>query len=227
MLEKINRAAILSALVAIPAVLFVAFQYAPVLTEGFTEPLAQKIFYFHVSSAIAGYLGFCVILVASILYLRTEDQNMDRWAISAAEVGVVLLTVTMLTGPIWAKAEWGVFWRFGDIKLMMVLILWLVYIGYMVLRANIRGEEGSRVAAVYAILGFVAVPISFLAQRLWRSLHPTVIVSGSGGMGPKVAVAFGVSVLAFIILFVALLLWRKRIEDAKSRIENIKSEMEV
>lgn len=226
-LKEINTILLWIALIAIPVTLYVAFEYAPLLGEGFTAPVAQKIFYFHVSAALVGYIGFTAVLIASILYLRTGDPNMDRWAVSAAEVGVVLLTITMLTGPLWAKAEWDVFWRFNDTKLMVALVLWLVYVGYVVLRENIGGEEEGRMAAIFAIFGYVAVPVSFIAQRVWRSLHPTVIATESGGMGPKVSTAFGVSIIAFIILFVFLMLWRKRVEDSRFEIEEIKSKMEV
>lgn len=226
MLRRINKPATLAALVAVPVALFFAFQYAPTMEEGFTSPLAQKIFYFHVSAALAGYIGFGVVLITSIIYLKNRDPNMDRWAISAAEVGVVLLTITILTGPIWARAEWGVFWRLNDMKLMAALILWLIYIGYVILRKNIGQEEEARLAAVYAILGFAAVPTSFIAQRVWKSLHPTVIATESGGMGPKVATAFGISIIAFVILFIALLIFRKRIEDARAKIKNMKIKTE-
>ncbi|KXA89164.1 hypothetical protein AKJ57_05760 [candidate division MSBL1 archaeon SCGC-AAA259A05] len=227
MWKKINNASTLVALVTIPIALYFGFQYAPLFEEGFSAPYAQKIFYFHVSAAISGYVGFFIVLLSSIAFLKKRDPNIDRWAVSAAEVGVVLLSITILIGPLWAKAEWGVFWRLHDPKLMSALVLWLVYIGYVVLRRNIGGEREARLAAVYAILGFTTVPISFVAQRIWRSLHPTVIVSKSGGMGPKVATAFGFSVIAFLSLFAALLIWRKRIEDSKFEIKMIKEDLEV
>ncbi|KXA88933.1 hypothetical protein AKJ62_04160 [candidate division MSBL1 archaeon SCGC-AAA259D14] len=227
MWRKINNATTLATLVAIPITLYFVFQYAPLLTEGFSDPLAQKIFYFHVSAAISGYIGFFIVLISSIIFLKKSDSNVDRWAVSAAEVGVVLLSITILTGPVWAKAEWGVFWRLQDPKLMSALVLWLVYIGYVVLRKNIGEEREARLAAVYAILGFTTVPISFVAQRVWRSLHPTVIVSKTGGMGPKVASTFAASVIGFAILFFALLIWRKRIEDSKFEIEKVKENLEV
>lgn len=162
-----------------------------------SAPIAQKIFYFHMPSAWASYLAFGVTLFASAMYLGSRDRRYDRFALSSAEIGVVFATIAILTGPIWAKQEWGVYWRWDDAKLTTTFILWLVYIGYLSLRAAMSEPSArARVSAVYGILGFVTVPMSLLSARiapLLRSSHPEVIASSSGSLSMQAGITIGVA----------------------------------
>lgn len=192
-------------------------------------PVAQKIFFFHMPSAWVSYLAFFVALASSALYLKTRDMKYDRWAISAAELGVLFATIAILTGPVWAKEEWGVYWRWDDTKLITTFVLWLVYIGYLMLRSSMQ-EAGARarVAAVYGIVGFVTVPMSLLSSRiapLLRSSHPQVIASSSGGLSAESGLTIGVAVMAFTILFITMLIWRVEIAEAEEELEELKREV--
>ena len=191
-----------------------------------TAPVAQKIFYFHMPSAWSCYLAFGVTLVASVLYLRTRNLKYDRWAHGSAELGVLFATIALLTGPIWAKQEWGVYWRWDDTKLVTTFILWLVYIGYLSLRAAVSDQgTRARVGAVYGILGFVTVPMSFLSARiapLMASSHPEVIATKSGSLSPEAGMTIGIAVLAFTFLYITMLIKRVEIAESEEELEELK-----
>jgi heme exporter protein C len=194
-----------------------------------TAPIAQKIFYFHMPSAWVSYVAFFVTLVGSVLYLRSRDAKYDRLAMSSAELGVLFATIAIATGPIWAKEEWGVYWRWDDTKLVTTFVMWLVYVGYLSLRAAISepGVRG-RVSAVYGIIGFVTMPMSLLSSRiapLLRSSHPEVIASSSGSLSPEAGMTIGVAVIAFTVLFAAMLIKRLEVAEAEDELEELKREI--
>ncbi len=189
-------------------------------------PVAQKIFYFHMPSAWVSYLSFGVALIASILYLRKRDQKFDHWAHSSVEIGILFATIAILTGPVWAKQEWGVYWRWDDTKLVTTFILWLVYIGYLSLRAAISDPSTkARIVAVYGILGFITVPMSFLSARiapLLSSSHPEVIASSSGSLSAEAGMTVGIAVAAFTFVFITMLIKRVEIAESEEEIEELK-----
>ncbi|MBU0684474.1 MAG: cytochrome c biogenesis protein [Candidatus Thermoplasmatota archaeon] len=191
-----------------------------------TAPVAQKIFYFHMPSAWISYVAFFTTLLASALYLKTRDQKYDRWAHSAAELGVLFATIAISTGPVWAKEEWGVYWRWNDSKLVTTFILWLVYIGYLMLRASVVDQgTKARVSAVYGIIGFITVPMSLLSARvapLLRSSHPVVIAIKGGGLSPEAGMTIGVALLAFTALYITMLIKRVEIAEADEELEELK-----
>jgi len=163
------------------AALYLIFVYVP--TEE-TMGVVQRIFYFHVPLAWVGLLAFLVVFVCSILYLWRRDAKWDTIAASSAEVGMVFTTLVLITGPIWAKAAWGVWWAW-DFRLTATLALWLIYIAYLLVRSYTAEESrGARFAAVLGIVGFIDVPIVALAIRLWRTQHPGPVVF-EGGLAPS------------------------------------------
>jgi heme exporter protein C len=184
----------------------------------------QRIFYFHVASAWIAYVAFAVTFITSIVYMRTQEFKWDNWAVSSAEIGVVFTTLAILTGPMWAKAVWGVYWRWDDLKLLMTLVLWLVFIAYIVLRANVQSRRTkATLAAVFSIMGMLCVPLSFAANRIWTQYHPTVIASEQGeivtaGMVPALILA----VFAMTFLYMALLLLRVEIANLQDRADGLK-----
>ena len=203
------------------------FTFGPVGSFGImTAPVAQKIFYFHMPSAWACYLAFGVTLVASALFLWTKDHRYDRVAYSSAELGIVFATIAITTGPVWAKQEWGVYWRWDDMKLVTTFVLWLVYIGYLSLRAAIsEPSTKARVSAVYGIVSFVTVPMSFLSSRvapLLQSSHPEVIASSSGSLSPQAGMTIGIAVIAFTVMFITMLIKRVEIAEAEEELEELK-----
>jgi len=191
-----------------------------------TAPIAQKIFYFHMPSAWVSYVGFFLTLLFGVMYLRTRDRKYDRIASSSAELGVLFATIAIATGPIWAKEEWGVYWRWDDTKLVTTFVMWLVYIGYLMLRAAVVDHSArARVSAVYGILGFVTMPMSLLSSRiapLIQSSHPQVIASSSGSLSPEAGLTVIVAVVAFTFLFITMLIKRVEIEESEDELEELK-----
>ncbi len=153
--------------------LYAIFFYAPVEK---TMGLVQKIFYIHLPAAFLAYLGFFITFIASILYLYKRDPKWDATAFCSAEIGVIFCTIVLITGPIWAKSVWNVWWTW-DPRLTTTLLLWFIYISYLMLRGVVGENQRANFSAVFGIIGFVNVPITFLAIRLWRSIHPVLITS--------------------------------------------------
>lgn len=182
--------------------------------------VAQKIFYVHLPSAWCAFAAFLVVFLASVAFLWTRRAAFDAWAASAAEVGVVFTTAVLLTGSVWARTAWGVWWTW-DVRLTTMLILWFVYVGYLVLRGAFAGHDRMPAfAAVYGVLGFLDVPIVHISVRLVETQHPAVLKrSGGGGLDPAMAKALGASTAAFALFFLLLLAVRVRQEMLKRRLE--------
>jgi heme exporter protein C len=187
--------------------LYAAFIYAP--TE-MTMGEVQRIFYFHVSSAWTSFLAISLVLMFSILALLKGSRFWDIRAAAAAEVGAVFCSLVLITGPIWAKPVWGIWWTW-DARLTSFFVLWLIYMGYLMLRRLVESpEQRSRLSAVFGILGAMDVPIVYMANRWWRTQHPQPVIVGgeNSGLDPAMRVALFVSLAAFTSLY--FYLWRLR-----------------
>lgn len=207
---------------AILAALYLAFLYAP--TEA-TMGDVQRIFYFHVPAAWVAFLAFFMVCIASIAFLRTGKELWDRLAACSAELGVLFITMVLLTGPLWAKPAWNTYWTW-DARLTTSFILWLIYIAYLMLRSYATDKErGARFAAVFGIIGFVDVPIVYMSIRWWRTLHPSPVIAGGQGSGlaPEMVTTLMVSLTAFTLLFAALLIIRYKIATLKRELEILKA----
>lgn len=208
------------------AAAYASFYIAP--TER-TMGLIQRIFYFHAASAWAGMTAFCVCFVANLLYVWRRQQNWDSLAVSAAEVGLAFITVVLITGPIWAKPAWGIYWTW-DARLTSTFVLWLLYISYLLLRTLI--EEPDRralLSALFGIFAFVDVPIVFGAIRWWRTQHPAPVIMGGPGSGlePTMRKVFYFSVLAMHALMVLLVVERYRLEKLRTELDDVRREAEA
>lgn len=199
--------------------LYLALVYAP--RDALTGQV-QRIFYFHVPMALAGFLAFFVVFVASGVYLWKRSAAVDALARSAAEVGLLFTTLMIVTGSIWGKPVWGTWWSW-DPRMTTSLILWFIYLGYLMLRAYAPSrEQGARYAAVVGIVGFIDVPIVYMSIVWWRTLHPQPVITPKGAsMPPEMLTAFGVSMLAFTLLFVYLLWQRYRIQRLEDRVAEL------
>jgi heme exporter protein C len=168
----------------------------------------QRIFYFHVSSAWTAFLAFFLVFASSIAYLRTRAAKWDILANSAAEIGIVFTSVTLLSGSIWARSAWGAWWTWEP-RLTTTLMLCLIYVAYLLLREMADDPERRGVfAAVFGIAAFADVPIVFMSVRWWRSLHPAVVTPEGFNMDSRMLPALFLSLAAFTALFAYLLLVR-------------------
>ena len=202
--------------VAMVAALWCIFIYVP--TEK-AQGIAQRIFYFHVSSAMTMAVAFFVVFIASIMYLWKHGDRWDQTAMSAAELGVLFCTLVLITGPIWARPIWGVWWTW-DPTLTLTLVLWLIYVAYLMLRADATDARRARFAAILGIVGFIDLLLIRWSIEKWRNLHPEPVVvqaGGTTGLPPAMMLTFLVSLAAFLLLFVFLL--RQRMAIARRRYE--------
>ena len=185
----------------------------------------QRIFYFHVPAAWVAYLAFAIVFLASIAYLRTEARRWDLLAHSAAELGVVFTTLVLVTGPIWARPVWGTWWQW-DARLTSSLVMWLTYVGYLMLRAlTEEPARTGRLAAIVGIIGFINVPIVHFSVQWWRTLHPRgptpAAVDTDSGLGGPELLAFFAALIAFTLLFSWLLAARIRLGGLGDRVDQL------
>jgi heme exporter protein C len=213
---------VLSAVMMMVA-LYLALAGAPEANlQSETGRYAQRIIYFHIATAWVGFLAFFVTFVAGIGYLRTQGRRWDIVALSSAEIGTAFMLGVLVSGSIWAKPAWGVWWVWDE-RLTISLIQFLVYVGYLMLRASVEDPaRRARFAAVYGIVAFISVPINFIAIRLWRTQHPLVFGSAEGGLGPNMMFAFFFCLITFTIWYVTLLWHRIRLERFRDDVEQLK-----
>jgi heme exporter protein C len=185
----------------------------------------QRIFYYHFPSAMTAFILFFVNFIASIVYLLRRNapggaKGADGIAVSAAEVGLVYCTIVLVTGPLWAKPVWGIWWTW-DARLTLTLVLWLMYVSYLILRRYSSGEQTATIAAALAIFAFLDVPINYMAIRWWRTQHPSPVMAGGEGSGldPAMWKAVWINWLAFSV-FAFLVTWiRYRLERVHQQLE--------
>ncbi|MGH7334116.1 MAG: cytochrome c biogenesis protein CcsA [Candidatus Rokuibacteriota bacterium] len=180
-----------------------------------TQGNVQRIMYLHVPSAIVGeYVGFGVLFLASIAYLLTRSESADRLARASAEVAVVLLAITIVSGSIWGKPTWGTWWTW-DARLTTVTILFVMGLGYLLLRGTIEDDErAARFAAVLGILAPLNVPLVHFSVYWWRTLHqpPSLLKPGPSMIsGDAIKYALYVNVVGFLLLYAYLVATRVRL----------------
>ncbi|HVH65662.1 MAG TPA: cytochrome c biogenesis protein [Candidatus Acidoferrum sp.] len=202
--ERAALAAVALMLLAGAAIFF----YAP--TDWLQGPV-QRIFYLHVSSAIAAYGCFAVVLVGGVIYLRNESEVADRFARAGALVGVIFTTVTLVMGMLWAKKVWGAFWVW-DARLTATLVLWIIYAGYLLVRRLADpGRQAARVGAIVGIFGFVDVPVVHFSVTWWVTQHPGPVIINDA-LPPQMLATFLFTMLCTFVLAAVMIAIRYRIE---------------
>jgi heme exporter protein C len=215
---KVKTLILVSVLLMLAA-LYMVFIFVPTDAE---TGIVQRIFYFHVPLAWIAFLAFFIVFGCSIMYLWKRDKKWDVLASSSAEVGLVFTTLFLLTGSIWAKPIWGVWWTW-DSRLTSSLILWLIYLAYFIIRSYISEEQRrARFAAIVGIIGFIDVPIIALAITLWRTQHPGPVIF-KGGLVPEMVWTLLVSIAAFTSLFVMLFSYRTLIKQDEDELNRLKA----
>jgi heme exporter protein C len=167
----------------------------------------QRIFYYHVPSAWTAFLLFFTNLIASIIYLIWKNAKADALAVASAEVGVVFCTVVLVTGPIWARPVWGIWWTW-DVRLTTTLVLWLIYVSYLVLRRFSDSAQTPTLAAVLAIFGALDVPLVYFSIWFFRTQHPQPVMGKGGSLDPRMLHALLINWLAFSC-FAILVCWSR------------------
>jgi len=198
--------------------LYLVFIYVP--TEA-TMGIVQRVFYFHVPVAWVAFLAFFIVFLCSIMFLWKRDNKWDAIATSSAEVGVVFTTLVLITGSIWARPIWGVWWAWEP-RLTTALVLWLIYVAYLIIRP-FAGEEsrGARFAAVIGIVGFIDVPIVALAISLWRTQHPGPVIF-QGGLAPEMLLTLIICIATFTSLYAILMIQRIAMKNDEREVRRLK-----
>jgi heme exporter protein C len=224
LLQVIDALAVLSVLAAT----LMVFVYAP--TEAVMGPV-QKVFYFHVAAGWLGMLGYGAAVVAGIAYLVTKKPIWDMVGLGSVEIGLAFMLINIITGSIWARPIWNTWWTW-DPRLTTATIMELAYAAYLMLRAGIDDpDRRARFGAVYAILAFISVPLTFFSIRIFRTIHPVVVGSNDPGaegdfnMTATMTQTFMVSLWAFSVLFVSLLWHRVRLGQLADKVERLKLRM--
>ena len=216
-----KKSFLLFALVTLVLLLWGAYQALAVAPTEATMGDIQRIFYYHFPSAIVAFTLFTVNLVASIVYLMKRTRGSDALAVSTAEVGVAFCSVVLVTGPLWAKPVWGIWWTW-DARLTSTLVLWLIYVSYLVLRRFATGSQTSVIAAALAVFGYVDVPFVYLANRLFRTQHPQPVIGGdaSSGLAPSMWGPVWWNMAAFTCFAILLVWMRYRLEHLRHELND-------
>ena len=201
------------------------FLYAP---REATMGDVQRIFYFHVASAWVGFFAFFVTFLASVGYLARGERQWDVLAVSSVEIGLTFITMTVVTGSLWARPVWGTYWTWEP-RLTISAVQLLIYVAYGMLRAAIESPgRRARFAAVYGIVAFVTVPLSWFAIRWWRTIHPDILTGGEGmAITSRMVHTLLVSLAAFTLLYANLLRQRMRLERAADALARLRARIET
>jgi heme exporter protein C len=201
------------------------FFYAPIER---VMGAVQKVFYFHVAAGWVGMLSFLFAAVTGIFYLVKKKKIWDLVGVAAVEIGIIFILINIVTGSIWARPIWNTWWTW-DPRLTTATIMELVYIAYLMLRQGIDDpERKARFGAVYAIVGFLSVPLTFFSIRIFRTIHPVVIAGsdptavGTFDMTPAMFQTLMVGIVVFSILFVDLVWHRIRLGQLANQVEEMK-----
>ncbi|HLF02107.1 MAG TPA: cytochrome c biogenesis protein CcsA [Anaerolineales bacterium] len=204
------------------------FLYAP---REVTMGEVQRIFYFHVPSAWVGFLAFFVTLVAGIAFLRTGDYKWDRVGFSSVEIGITFSAMTLLSGVLWGRPAWNTWWTWEP-RVTTYTIMLLLYFAYLMLRQSLEDpNRRARYAAVYGIVAFVSVPITYFAIQLARSIHPVLFgpanpnAEGDSSLTPEMLQTFFFCLFFFTVLYATLLWHRLRLADHADRVEQLKAKL--
>jgi heme exporter protein C len=194
--------------------LYMIFLYVP---QEMTMGEVQRIFYYHVPAAWTAFVAYFILFLGSARYLWKRSQAADDLAHACGEVGFVFCTVVLVTGPLWAKPVWGIWWTW-DARLTSTFVLWLLFVSYLMLRSYVLSPgRAATLGAVVAIIGFVDVPIVYMSIRWWRTQHPQPVIGGGEGSGLDASMwlTLLVSWGAFLCLFSYLV--RQRLALAEMR----------
>ena len=201
---------------------YLALVFAP--TEAVMGDV-QRVFYFHIGTAWVGLVGFVLAAGTGIAYLVTKDMKWDHLEVAAVEVSTIFFFITIVLGSIWARPAWNTWWTW-DPRLTTAAVTELIYIAFFMLRQGIEDpERRARFGAVYAILGGLSAPITFMVIRLFRTIHPIVVGSGEGEKLPLTSdmrVAFFFALFAFTVIFIDLMWHRIRLGSLEEKVEQLK-----
>lgn len=186
--------------------------------------VSQRIFYFHVPLGWLGMLSIVIVFFASLMHLITGKEKWDSLAHASAELGVLFATLILVTGSIWAKPVWGIWWTW-DAKLTTTLLLWFIYVGYLMIRAYApQGSQGRRFASVVALIGAIDAPLIYMATVWWRTAHPDLNIgplADEGSLESRMALTFLISMITFTVLYTYILVERYSLKRTEAALDEL------
>jgi len=187
-----------------------------------TMGLIQRIFYFHVPSGWTAFVAFFISFIASIAYLRGRSRKWDWLAVSSAEIGVAFISVMLITGPIWAKPVWGIWWTW-DARLTSTFVLWVLYVCYLLLRTLVDDpERRAMVSAVFGIFAAFDIPLVYFSIWFFRTQHPQPVIGGGGSLDPLMLKVLLLCWAALLAVFALLLKQRYRLEALRHEVSEMR-----
>ena len=211
-------------LIAASLMVFAGFAALYIAPDEKTMHAIQRIFYFHVPSAICSFVAFFIVFVANFAYLGTRKPMWDWLGVAGAEVGVVCSTIVLITGPIWAHPVWGIWWTW-DARLTSTFVMWLLYTAYLLLRGFLDDPQRKAMfSAVFGIFAFLDVPLVYFSNRLWRTQHPQPVILGgsNSGLDPMMGKVLLISFVAVLCITAVLIADRYRLERLRSEFEELR-----
>ena len=229
MSHPLSRNALLAAAAAFIALtMWMVFAWVPTETN---QGAIQRALYVHVPIAWVSMVAIVAVAIFSVFYLVTGRERWDRLGAATAETGVVFGALMLITGIVWARPVWGVWWT-GEAKLTTALILFFVYVAYLMFRAYFPpGTQRRRLAAVIALIGAIDAPIIYWAANLWAEAHPPLIVGpardSDSALSADIGLTLLVGVIAFTLLFVVILVERYRIRRAEDDVTALRRTLQT
>ena len=189
-----------------------------------TMGIVQRIFYFHVASAWSGFISFFIVFIGSVAYLRTRAPKWDWLSVASAEVGVAFFTVVLVTGPIWAKPVWGIWWTW-DARLTSSFLLWVLFVSYLVLRTLVEEpERRAMVSAVFGIFAALDIPLVYFSIWWFRTQHPQPVIGDGGKLDARMGWVLLLCWAATLGVMVVLIRLRYRLEALRSEVDALRME---
>lgn len=221
-----------SAAVSLPAAIFVflllaAASYAALIwaPAEATMGLIQRIFYFHVASAWSGFLSFMLVFTGSVGYLWTRRLKWDWLAVASAEVGVAFFTIVLVTGPIWAKPVWGIWWTW-DARLTSAFLLWVLFVSYLILRSLMdEPERRAMVSAVFGIFATLDIPLVYFSIWWFRTQHPQPVIGDGGKLDPRMGYVLLLCWAATLGVMTVLIRLRYRLEAMRAEVDALRMDI--
>src|SRR4029077_12919139 len=224
--QQTGRAVISVPSIALVFLLLAAASYGALIwspTEN-TMGLVQRIFYFHVSSASAGFVSSVLVFVGSIASLRTRALKWDWLSVASAEVGVAFFTVVLVTGPIWARPVWGIWWTW-DARLTSSFVLWILFVSYLVLRTLVEEpERRALVAAVFGIFASLDIPLVYFSIWWFRTNHRQLVIGDGGSLDSRMWWVLMLCWLAMLGVMTVLIRLRYRLESLRAEVDACRME---
>jgi len=217
----ISVPSVLVVFVLVAAASYGALIWAP--TEN-TMGLVQRIFYFHVSSAWSGFVSFILVFIGSVAYLRTRALKWDWLSVASAEVGVAFFTIVLVTGPIWAKPVWGIWWTW-DARLTSSFLLWVLFVSYLVLRTLVdEPERRAMVSAVFGIFAALDIPLVYFSIWWFRTQHPQPVIGDGGSLDARMGWVLLLCWAATLGVMTVLIRLRYRLEALRAEVDAYRME---